>query len=299
MESDKEKKLNLVIVSGLSGSGKSTAIRAFEDRGYFCIDNLPVDMIPVLVESVTASGTGIKNIVLGIDARELHSLSGFKDVSRKLKASGHGIDIIFLEAGIEVLIRRFSQTRRRHPLAGGDVRAALRKEKEILADFRETASRIIDTSRMNVHDLKRIAFNFIDAKSGKRTLSLTFLSFGYKHGIPMEADLVFDVRCLPNPYFDKDLRPLNGLDEKVYDYVMSFEESREMLRMIENFISFSLPLFEKEGKTYLTVAIGCTGGRHRSISIVRALEAFMKRELPEYEVFTRHIEIGNNQPVGQ
>lgn len=283
--------MRIIIVSGLSGSGKSTAIRAFEDRGFFCVDNLPVIMIPGLIEAISKAGDVIENVVLGIDARVRTFLDDFDKVTEAVKKAGHSVEVIFLEASDEVLVRRFSETRRRHPLAGVDIRAALEQENELLSNIRNEAAEIIDSSVITVHQLKQRIFNFIDVGRDTCHLSITLFSFGFKYGVPLEADLMFDVRCLPNPYFVKELRGKTGLDREVYDYVFSFPESRQMLVQLQSFLGFSLPLFNKEGKTYLTAAVGCTGGKHRSISMVRALERYMGEKLPSYAVFVRHRDI--------
>ncbi len=288
-----ERPLRLIIITGLSGSGKSTAIRAFEDRGCFCIDNLPVTMIPGLVESFQKTDNESNLLVLGIDAREKRFLDDFGQISKQVRDAGHRIEILYLEARTEVLIRRFSETRRKHPLAGMDVRAALEREKELLAEFRLEATHLIDTSTMSVHDLKRQIYEQMEMDPDKETLSVTLLSFGYKYGVPLEADLMFDVRCLPNPYFVAELKTRTGLDDEVFDYVMKFEESEKMLESIQSFLEFSIPLFAREGKMYLTVAIGCTGGKHRSISFVRALKRFMDETMSGYTVMIRHRDLYN------
>ncbi len=283
--------MRIIIVTGLSGAGKTTAIRAFEDRGLFCIDNPPVTLIPDLIKSMDSADNPVDTVVLGIDTRELSFLADYGRVALSLKEAGHRLEIVFLEARDEILIRRFSETRRRHPLAGVDIRVALEREKELLSPLRAQATTLIDTSTMTVHELKHRVQTFEDAASDKRTLSVTLMSFGFKYGVPLEADLVFDARFLPNPYFIENLKPKTGLDDEVFDYVMGFEESGKLLDHLESLLMFSLPLFEREGKTYLTVAVGCTGGKHRSISMVEALNAFFKEKMPDYLVFVRHRDI--------
>jgi len=283
--------LRIVVVTGLSGSGKTTAMHVFEDRGFFCVDNLPVLLIPDLAETITSSGAEVETIVLCIDARERSFLDDFDKVAEQIKAAGHTIEIFYMEARDEILIRRFSETRRRHPLAGVDIRAALEQERQILSRLRSEATHIIDTSVLSMHDLRQQIRLLIDASSNVRNLSLTLLSFGFKYGVPLETDVLFDVRCLPNPYFVPSLKHQTGLDDEAYDFIFGFGESRSMLLKIEDYLRFALPLFEKEGKTYLTLAIGCTGGRHRSVAFVRALVDYMHEELPNYLVFVRHRDV--------
>jgi len=283
--------MRIIVVTGLSGSGKSTAVRAFEDKGFFCVDNLPVILIPGLVQVITESSTKIENIILGIDARESSFLSDFDKIAKMMKTIGLEMEVLYLEASVGELIRRFSETRRRHPLAGVDIRAALKREKELLSPFRENATRIIDSSQMTVHELKRQIQNYIDSATDTHNLSITLMSFGFKYGVPLEADLMYDVRFLPNPHFIPDLRPKTGKDDEVFDYVMQFEESQTTEKKIQEFLEFSIPLFEKEGKTYLVAAIGCTGGKHRSVTLVRAVEKFMQKNMPDYSVNIRHRDI--------
>lgn len=287
--------MRIIVVTGLSGSGKSTAVRAFEDRGFFCVDNLPVILIPGLVQVVAESETKIDNLVLGIDAREVNFLSDFKKVARMMQEIGIEMEVLYLEAGDGVLVRRFSETRRRHPLAGVDIMAALKREKELLSPFRENATRIIDSSHMTVHELKRQIHGFIDSAAESHSLSITLMSFGFKYGVPLEADLMYDVRFLPNPHFVEELRPKTGKDEDVYNYVMQSEESNITKNKMQDFLKFSVPLFEREGKTYLVVAIGCTGGKHRSVSLVRAMEKFMLENMPDYSVSVRHRDIDKDR----
>jgi UPF0042 nucleotide-binding protein len=283
--------MRIIVITGLSGSGKSTAIHAFEDRGEFCVDNLPVALIPGLVETVSRDTDDIHDIVLGIDSREGEFLEDFEQVSDNLKQLGHHIEVIYLEAGEESLIRRFSETRRRHPLGGVDIQASLTSERTMLAPLRQAAQHIIDTSTMSVHDLKReIQHRFVTIED-TRSLSLTLLSFGYKYGLPLESDLVIDVRFLPNPHFVPELRPRTGADNAVYEYVMNKEPSQKLLEKLKDLLAFMIPLFDKEGKTYVTVAIGCTGGKHRSVSMVRALHEFISTTMPDYSVAMRHRDI--------
>ncbi len=283
--------MKITVITGLSGSGKSTAIHAFEDRGMFCIDNIPIVLLPDLVKLVAESRQEVDGIVVGIDAREGHFLTDFKRTNQILLSAGHELQVIYLEARDEVLIRRFSETRRKHPLGGKDVISALAREREMLEELREAANDRIDTSSMNVHQLKQHVINHAQTIESASHMSVTLLSFGFKYGVPLEADLVYDLRFLPNPYFEESLRQMTGQDEEVRSYVMAFKEANIMLEKIQDLLQFLLPEYEKEGKAYLTVALGCTGGRHRSTTFAYMLDKFLQTEMPEYKTFIRHRDI--------
>ncbi|HTI54760.1 MAG TPA: RNase adapter RapZ [Verrucomicrobiae bacterium] len=269
--------IRFVIITGLSGAGKSYAIKCLEDLGYFCVDNLPTTLIPTFAELCANSSRGIRAIALGVDVREGEYLVNMVETIQELRSRGHRVDVLFLEASDETLVRRYHETRRRHPLAGeGNVLDGIRAERKALAHLREIANRVIDTTSLTVHQLKDQMVHSYGpqaAKGGGLTVSL--VSFGFKHGVPYDADLVFDVRFLPNPHFVDRLRALDGRDPAVEEFVMSFSESRELLSRLEGLLKFLLPLYEREGKAYLTVAIGCTGGRHRSVMLVEALRSFL------------------------
>ena len=269
--------IRFVIITGLSGAGKSYAIKCLEDLGYFCVDNLPTTLIPTFAELCANSSRGIQAIALGVDVREGEYLVNMVETIEELRSRGHRVDVLFLEASDETLVRRYHETRRRHPLAGeGNVLDGIRAERKALAHLREIANRVIDTTSLTVHQLKDQMVHSYGpqaAKGGGLTVSL--VSFGFKHGVPYDADLVFDVRFLPNPHFVDRLRALDGRDPAVEEFVMSFSESRELLSRLEGLLKFLLPLYEREGKAYLTVAIGCTGGRHRSVMLVEALRSFL------------------------
>ena len=269
--------IRFVIITGLSGAGKSYAIKCLEDLGYFCVDNLPTTLIPTFAELCANSSRGIQAIALGVDVREGEYLVNMVETIEELRGRGHRVDVLFLEASDETLVRRYHETRRRHPLAGeGNVLDGIRAERKALAHLREIANRVIDTTSLTVHQLKDQMVHSYGpqaAKGGGLTVSL--VSFGFKHGVPYDADLVFDVRFLPNPHFVDRLRALDGRDPAVEEFVMSFSESRELLSRLEGLLKFLLPLYEREGKAYLTVAIGCTGGRHRSVMLVEALRSFL------------------------
>jgi UPF0042 nucleotide-binding protein len=269
--------IRFVIITGLSGAGKSYAIKCLEDLGYFCVDNLPTTLIPTFAELCANSSRGIQAIALGVDVREGEYLVNMVETIQELRSRGHRVDVLFLEASDETLVRRYHETRRRHPLAGeGNVLDGIRAERKALAHLREIANRVIDTTSLTVHQLKDQMVHSYGPQAAKgRGLTVSLVSFGFKHGVPYDADLVFDVRFLPNPHFVDRLRALDGRDPAVEEFVMSFSESRELLSRLEGLLKFLLPLYEREGKAYLTVAIGCTGGRHRSVMLVEALRSFL------------------------
>ena len=268
--------IRFVIITGLSGAGKSYAIKCLEDLGYFCVDNLPTTLIPTFAELCANSSRGIQAIALGVDVREGEYLVNMVETIQELRNRGHRVDVLFLEASDETLVRRYHETRRRHPLAGeGNVIDGIRAERAALAHLREIANRVIDTTSLTVHQLKDQMVHSYGPQAAKGGLTVSLVSFGFKHGVPYDADLVFDVRFLPNPHFVERLRALDGRDPAVEEFVMSFSESRELLSRLEGLLKFLLPLYEREGKAYLTVAIGCTGGRHRSVMLVEALSSFL------------------------
>jgi RNase adapter protein RapZ len=264
--------LRFVIITGLSGAGRSFAIKCLEDLGYFCVDNLPTTLIPTFAELCTHSSRDMRLIALGVDIREGEYLSHLMDTLAELRAQGHKPEVLFLEAADATLVRRYQETRRRHPLAGdGSVLEGIRAERRALANLRESADRIIDTSGLSVHQLKERLVEGYRPEGARDELTVSLMSFGFKHGAPYDADLVFDVRFLPNPHFVDRLKRLDGRDSAVEEFVMSFEESRTLLAKIEDLLRFLLPLYRREGKAYLTVALGCTGGRHRSVTLVELL----------------------------
>jgi RNase adapter protein RapZ len=268
--------IRFVIITGLSGAGKSYAIKCLEDLGYFCVDNLPTTLIPTFAELCAQSSRGIQSIALGVDVREGEYLANLVETLQELRARGHQADVLFLEASDESLVRRYHETRRRHPLAGeGSVLDGIRAERKALAHLREIADRIVDTTALTVHQLKEQMVQSYGPRSTQSGLTVALVSFGFKHGVPYDADLVFDVRFLPNPHFVDRLRVLDGRDPAVEEFVMSFSESRELLSRLEGLLKFLLPLYQREGKAYLTVAVGCTGGRHRSVMLVEALRSFL------------------------
>ena len=265
-----------MILTGLSGSGKSTVLKTFEDLGYYCVDNLPVQLIPVFSELHLYGGADINRAALLVDAREGEQLKRFPALYKQIRRDVD-VTLVFIDASEESLLRRFSETRRPHPL-GHDrpVREGLRRERELMAPIRKLADVIIDTSRFNVHELRQFIQGRFQSRA-RRPLIISVVSFGYRYGVPSDADLVFDVRFLPNPHFVPGLRKFSGKDPKVARYIRSFPQTRQFLRRMESLLLYLLPHYIREGKSYLTVALGCTGGRHRSVmmadSVRRALAA--------------------------
>jgi RNase adapter protein RapZ len=266
----------LVILTGLSGSGKSTVLKTFEDLGFYCVDNLPVDLIPTFSELHVYGSGEVERAALLVDAREGEQLKRLPAIYRKLRGD-HAASLVFIEASDEALLRRFSETRRPHPL-GHDrpVREGLRRERQMMAPIRKLASVVIDTSNFNVHELRQ----FITERfknPDRRPLLVSLVSFGYRFGIPGDADLVFDVRFLPNPHFVPQLRRYSGKDGRVARYMRSFPQTGEFLRRIEGLLTYLIPHYIREGKSYLTIAFGCTGGRHRSVMMAEVIRRALGR----------------------
>lgn len=268
--------LHLVVVTGMSGAGRSTALRALEDLGYFCVDNIPPALIPQLID-LLSKGSELPRVALGVDVRTRGFLEGAAAVLDSLIAGGHEVELLFLESHDDELVRRFSETRRSHPLApGGNLLEAIQKERERLAPLRARAGMIIDTTGLSVHDLRRSLVEYI-ARSGLRARMVTrMVSFGFKFGVPVDADLVFDLRYLPNPHFVPELKPFTGLDEPVARFVLESPETQELLVDLSALLGKLLPRYAREGKSYLTIAVGCTGGQHRSVAIAEALAARLR-----------------------
>jgi RNase adapter protein RapZ len=263
-----------VVLTGLSGSGKSQAIRALEDLGYFCVDNLPVTLLPMLAELTLRAGSEFTRAAVVVDVREGRLLKDFPAIFGRLKAMRNlNPVLIFLESGEGTLVRRFSETRRPHPLA--PTRSAIegiREERKAMRSIRRIADHVVDTSNMTVHELRHVFTSVASGRAPGTRLVVTILSFGFKHGIPVDADLLFDVRFLPNPHFVPRLRPHTGRDREVRRYLDRSEATGDFLRHTLNLLKFLVPQYVKEGKTYLTIGIGCTGGRHRSVAIAEALK---------------------------
>jgi len=305
------KNIRVILISGLSGSGKTTAIKALEDIGFYCVDNLPILLLPKFIELFEQSGGKISKVAVvedirgegsyptsqqapnragsgqgGDGAEEKNFLKDSRRILQDLKREGYPIEILFLESSDPILMRRFSETRRQHPLAvGGSIREGLRLEREQLQGIRDMANQVIDTSQLNVHQLKEKIQQYAQEGGSSSQMTVALLSFGYSFGIPFEADLLMDVRFLPNPYFVEELKRLKGDHPKVSEYVLQWEETKEFLRHVQKLIRFLLPLYERERKTHLTIAVGCTGGRHRSIVIVNQLAEMLRDELAKRGVF--------------
>jgi UPF0042 nucleotide-binding protein len=260
--------MRLVVVTGVSGAGKSTALRALEDLGFYAVDNLPLPMVPKLID-VLASRPDIDRATLGLDARGGHFLDGAASIFADLRKAGHTVEVLFLDASDEILIRRFSETRRRHPMSDTDIRAGIASERRTLAGLQKEADALVDTGALTVHVLRALIQERYGR--GEGDLAVTFLSFGFKHGIPAEADIVLDVRFLPNPFFVPHLSALSGEDESVVRFVLDDPHTTEFLDQAEKLLRLAVKGFQREGKSYATVAIGCTGGRHRSVAIAREL----------------------------
>ena len=284
------KTIDIIILSGLSGSGKSTALHTLEDLGYFCVDNLPILLLPMFTELCQSSSFDIARAALVMDVRERNFLKDFQPTLQKLRQAHHAPVLFFLECSDAVLVQRFSETRRQHPLSeGGMVLDGIIRERLILKEIKSMADSIIDTSEWNVHELKKAIEKHFDGIS-KRDMALTFLSFGFKYGVPHEADIVIDVRFMPNPYFVPELKNRTGNDDSVIQYVLGRQEAREFVERLQDFLLFQLPLFEREGKSYLTVAIGCTGGRHRSVAVANTLKSFFLHHRPGVSAQHRDID---------
>ena len=262
-----------MVITGLSGAGKSHALKCFEDVGYFCVDNLPPALLPTFVELCHQQGGEIKNVALGIDIRERVFFADLTGILQRIKDLGHSVELLFLEARDAVLVRRFSESRRPHPLLPElPVLEGVRFEKERLAEIRSHADRIIDTSNLSVHDLRDLLSRHFSEEQAARRLTISIITFGYKFGVPYDIDMLFDVRFLRNPYFVPDLKPLTGEDPRVRSYVLDDPDAKLFLDRLENFFMFLIPLFERERRSYLNVGIGCTGGRHRSVVIAKRLQ---------------------------
>jgi RNase adapter protein RapZ len=269
--------VSFVVITGLSGAGKSFAIKCFEDIGYFCVDNLPTTLIPTFAELTARSTRDIRNVALGVDVREGEYLPHLVEALQELRRRDHGVEVLFLEAGDEALVRRYHESRRKHPLAGGgNILDGIEAERKALAEFREIADRIIDTSALTVHQFKDLLIELYGTPKTRPGLATSLISFGYKYGIPYDADLVFDARFLPNPHFVDGLRALDGRDARVREFIFNHAESREFLARLRDLLQFLLPFYLREGKAYLTIAVGCTGGRHRSVTLVEALRQFLE-----------------------
>lgn len=283
--------MRIVIVTGLSGAGKTTALRTLEDIGYYCVDNMPLPLASDLVKLLRETHEDV-GAAIAVDARQHVYLDSYGQEIQRLEDAGHAVEVLFLEADDNVLLRRYSETRRKHPLAGDDIREGIRRDRERLAELRDGAT-VVDTGSFNVHQMRAFVLDRYADQAAH--LAVTMMSFGFKYGLPPEADLVFDVRFLPNPHFDPQLKPLTGRDKAVADYVLTSDLGKQLFDKLRGLLEFTLPQFEKEGKSYLTVAVGCTGGRHRSVALVEAL----KREVGDsWNVSVRHRDVGRGSVGG-
>jgi UPF0042 nucleotide-binding protein len=287
------KNLRVVIITGLSGSGKSTALRALEDIGFFCVDNLPVILLPKFLSITTSSSPEIKQVAMVMDLRERSFLDKYQRIFTGLKEKGYKIEIIFLESSDDSLLHRFSETRRIHPLSErGMIMEGILIEREKLSSLKKMADKIIDTTSVNVHQLKDIVQRHFLPSSRQKKMVINITSFGYRYGLPVDADLVFDVRFLPNPYFVENLKNYDGHNADVQDYVLQNIESKEFLKKILDLMNLLIPLYEQEGKVRLNIAMGCTGGKHRSVVMANKLDSYFSSM--KYMVNLNHRDISKN-----
>jgi UPF0042 nucleotide-binding protein len=271
-----EEKLNFVIITGLSGAGKTKTIGIMEDLGYFCIDNLPPNLIKDFLKISERTEGKINKICAVIDARSGEFLKDLPSIVEELRKDEKiSLKVIFLEASYEVLVRRFSETRRKHPIDEKELKGSIERELMILRSIKKISDHVIDTSNFELKNLKQLIVSLLSYPE-QEAMKILILTFGYKYGIPIQADIVLDVRFIPNPFYEEELVDSNGSSEKVKDYVLKFNETKEFLRRLEDFILYLIPYYIREGKSYLTVALGCTGGKHRSVAIGEILASFLK-----------------------
>jgi len=281
----------LFIVTGVSGSGLNTAMRVLEDLGFYCVDNLPIALAPAVLKLATERDAALKGIGLGIDSRERLFFPGWPRVFEQLERSGFPPQILFLDASDEVLARRYSETRRPHPMgqSGASVADSIVRERLALAGMRERASRVIDTTTLTVHELREVITSAVLGSAAGDRMAVAIVSFGYKYGMPIGLDLVLDARFIPNPFFVPELSPLDGLDSRVRDYINRQPEARRFLDQVTKLLDFLLPLYRREGRSYLTIGLGCTGGRHRSPMLAQELKKRLSTN--GYAVEVRHHDI--------
>ncbi|MCC6750907.1 MAG: RNase adapter RapZ [Deltaproteobacteria bacterium] len=283
------KPLHTIIITGVSGGGKTTALHAVEDLGFYCVDNLPLPLLSDFLQTMQAEPS-VDRVALVVDARLRKHIEDYALAYLALRSSGHIMEVIYLDAQDDVLVRRFSETRRPHPLATIDLRAGFEEERRLLAPLRAEATLALDTTGMTVHGLKQLVQDRY-AHDGSR-LGISLVSFGFRYGVPTQADLVLDVRFLPNPFFVEQLRPLAGTERAVSDYVLSAPDTAEFVERLDGLLGFLLPRYEAEGKVYLTIALGCTGGKHRSVALA---EEFAKRLAPHWSVRVRHRDVDRDR----
>ena len=279
----------VVFVSGLSGSGKTTAMAALEDLGFYCADNLPAPLVEQFLDLCTKSLPPIDKIALALDAREDQFLTAMPAVLRRVRESGHSVELIFLESSEQVLVRRYRETRRVHPLSpDGSVERGIAAEQQLLREVAALADRSIDTSQLNVHQLKAAVVQVVSGRARPTVVNLT--SFGFRYGTPEALELLFDVRFLPNPHFEADLRDRSGRDAPVSEYVLKSTRGAAFLERLRDWLGFLLPLYDSEGKAYVTIGVGCTGGRHRSVAVAEAVAAALRADGREVNVEHRDLE---------
>jgi len=287
------KDLQIVIITGLSGSGKSTALRALEDIGFFCVDNLPVVLLPKFLSLTIQSSPEIKQVAMVMDLRERTFLEKYRRIFERLKEKGYKIEILFMEASEESLLRRFSETRRSHPLSvKGSITEGIQTEVDKLSPLRQMADKIVDTSTTNVHQLKDVVQRQFLPQSEARRMIINVMSFGYRYGLPADADLAIDVRFLPNPYYIEELKHHDGHQRDVEKFVLNNAECKEFMKKAFDMLNFIIPLYEKEGKARLNIAFGCTGGKHRSVVMANRFSSYFQKK--KYIVHTSHRDIGKS-----
>lgn len=285
--------MRFVIVTGMSGAGKSSVLKMLEDAGYFCVDNLPIQLIKKMAELTFHEAEKITKVALGVDIRSGEAFGELEDVLSQLSMEGFQYEILYLDADTEVLVKRFKETRRSHPLAGsGRVDKGIEIERQKLEFLKQKADVIIDTSRLLVRELKEQIVKIYVNDEKFNNFMITVLSFGFKYGIPSDSDLVFDVRFLPNPFYLPELKPKTGNDQEVRDYVMASPDANEFLTKLEDLVSFLIPNYIKEGKNQLVISIGCTGGKHRSVTLANALTEYLERF--DYGIKVEHRDISRD-----
>lgn len=291
--------MRLVIVTGMSGAGRTTALKMLEDAGYFCVDNLPVPFIEKFAELTASGNSEITKVAIGVDVRSGKSLNELEEILERMTLHGLNYEILFLDASDEVLVKRYKETRRMHPLAAsGRIEDGIVRERERLVFLKKHADYIIDTSKLLTRELKQELDKIFVQNRAFKNLMITVLSFGFKYGIPSDADLVFDVRFLPNPYYYEDLRKLTGNDQKIQDFVMGYDMAHVFLDKLEDMIRFLIPNYVLEGKNQLVIAVGCTGGKHRSVTLANKLYERLKKQ-SDYGVKLEHRDIGKDAAVGK
>ncbi len=290
--------MNFIIVTGMSGAGKSSAINFFEDMGYYCVDNLPPTLIKSFADLIVAQENKVSKVVLGIDTRGGGLFADLLECLQELIEGGHTYEILFFDCSDIELIKRYKETRRLHPLARSErIEDGIIKEREILKEIKEKANHIVDTSYLLPKDTRGVLYKIYCQEKGFDSMMITIVSFGFKYGIPIDADLVFDVRFAPNPYYISEMRPLTGNDKLVSDYVMQFEVTQEFLTKLQDMIGFLIPNYKKEGKNQLVIAIGCTGGKHRSVTLANALYDFLHEK--GHTVIKQHRDIEKDSKRGK